>query len=89
MLITGGAATVRDLTGMQPVASCLLIGLSPTVYSVFGGIKATILTDYAHTVVLLIIILIFRVRYLGHKSRVGITRSGMGLGYESRRTISS
>lgn len=59
MLITGGAATVRDLTGMHPVASCLLIGLSPTVYSVFGGIKATILTDYAHTVVLLIIILVF------------------------------
>ncbi|KAI5970538.1 DUR3 [Candida margitis] len=59
MLITGGAATVRDLTGMNPVASCLLIGLSPTVYSVFGGIKATILTDFAHTVVLLIIILVF------------------------------
>ncbi|CAK9438397.1 uncharacterized protein LODBEIA_P26210 [Lodderomyces beijingensis] len=59
MLLTGGSATICDLTGMHPVAACLLVGLSPTVYSVFGGLKATILTDYAHTVIMLIVILIF------------------------------
>ncbi|KAG5421700.1 DUR3 [Candida metapsilosis] len=59
MLLSGGSATVRDLTGMHPVAACLLIGLSPTVYSVFGGLKATILTDYAHTVIMVTIIIIF------------------------------
>ncbi|KAI3406376.2 DUR3 [Candida oxycetoniae] len=59
MLLTGGSATISDLTGMHPVASCLLVGLSPTVYSIFGGIKATILTDYAHTVIMVTIIIIF------------------------------
>ncbi|EDK43619.1 conserved hypothetical protein [Lodderomyces elongisporus NRRL YB-4239] len=59
MLLTGGSATITDLTGMHPVAACLLVGLSPTVYSVFGGLKATILTDYAHTVIMVVVIIIF------------------------------
>ncbi|EMG46952.1 Urea active transporter, putative, partial [Candida maltosa Xu316] len=44
---------------MHPVAAILLLPLGVVVYTLFGGIKATFLTDYAHTVVLIIIIIIF------------------------------
>ncbi|RCK55815.1 Urea active transporter [Candida viswanathii] len=59
MLLAGGSATVNDLTGMHPVAACLLIPLGVVVYTLFGGIKATILTDYAHNVVMIVVIMIF------------------------------
>jgi Na+/proline symporter len=41
------------------VAACFLLPIGVVVYTMFGGIKATFLTDYAHTVMLLIIILLF------------------------------
>ncbi|KAK6463274.1 urea active transport protein [Scheffersomyces coipomensis] len=59
MLLTGGSAVVNDLTGMNTVAACLLLPLGVVIYTLFGGIRATFLTDYAHTVVMIVIILIF------------------------------
>jgi transporter, SSS family len=59
MLLTGGSAVVSDLTGMHTVAAILLLPLGVVVYTLFGGIKATFLTDYAHTVIMIIIIMIF------------------------------
>ncbi|KAK6887570.1 Urea active transporter [Candida tropicalis] len=59
MLLAGGSATVNDLTGVHPVAACLLIPLGVVVYTLFGGLKATILTDYAHNVVMIVVIMIF------------------------------
>lgn len=59
MLLSGGSAVVSDLTGINVVAACLLLPLGVVVYTLFGGIKATFLTDYAHTVVMIVIILIF------------------------------
>lgn len=59
MLLTGGSAVVHDLTGMNVVAACLLLPLGVVVYTLFGGIKATFLTDYAHTVVIVVIMLVF------------------------------
>ena len=59
MLLTGGSAVVNDLTGVNTVAACFLLPLGVIVYTLFGGIKATFLTDYVHTVVILVIILIF------------------------------
>lgn len=41
------------------VAACFLLPIGVIIYTMFGGIKATFLTDYVHTVMLLIIILIF------------------------------
>ena len=52
MLLTGGSATISDLTGMNTVAAIFLLPLGVTVYTLFGGIKATFLTDYAHTVMI-------------------------------------
>ncbi|KAF1988543.1 urea active transporter [Aulographum hederae CBS 113979] len=59
MLLTGGSAVVTSLTGMSTVAACFLLPVGVVLYTMFGGIKATFLTDYAHTVVILIIIFIF------------------------------
>ncbi|ODV88439.1 hypothetical protein CANCADRAFT_146491 [Tortispora caseinolytica NRRL Y-17796] len=59
MLFTGGSATISDLTGISPVAACYLLPLGVVIYTLFGGIKATFLTDYVHTVALIVILLIF------------------------------
>lgn len=59
MLLTGGSAVVTALTGMPTPAACFLLPLGVVMYTMFGGIKATFLTDWVHTFMLLIIILIF------------------------------
>ncbi|CAL3973585.1 unnamed protein product [Diplocarpon coronariae] len=59
MLLTGGSAVVSSLTGMPTAAACFLLPLGVVLYTMFGGIKATFLTDWVHTFILLIIILIF------------------------------
>ncbi|KAI8807926.1 Sodium:solute symporter family-domain-containing protein [Cladochytrium replicatum] len=59
MLILGGSAVVTDLTGMSVYAACMLIPIGVTIYVIAGGIKATFLTDYVHTAIIYIIILVF------------------------------
>lgn len=59
MLLTGGSAAISDLTGMHTVAAIFLLPLGVTVYTLFGGIKATFLTDYVHTVVIVVIVMVF------------------------------
>jgi len=59
MLILGGSATVTDLTGMNTVAACFLIPLGVSVYVLAGGMRASLIADYSHTVVLYAILLAF------------------------------
>lgn len=59
MLLTGGSATIHDLTGMNSVASIFLLPVGVMIYTLCGGIKATFLTDYVHTIALVVIILTF------------------------------
>jgi len=59
MLLLGGAAVANSLTGMNIYAACFLIPLGIILYILFGGLRATFLTDYIHTVALFIIILVF------------------------------
>ncbi|KAI5807618.1 Sodium:solute symporter family-domain-containing protein [Peziza echinospora] len=59
MLLTGGSAVVTSLTGMHTAAACFLLPVGVVIYTLFGGIKATFLTDYIHTVIILVIIFIF------------------------------
>src|ERR1700760_4983428 len=68
MLLTGGSAVVHALTGIPTAAACFLLPLGVVIYSkllfgvkrelietaMFGGIKATFLTDYVHTVVIMV-----------------------------------
>lgn len=71
MLLTGGSAVVHDLTGMNTVAACLLLPLGVVIYTLFGGIKATFLTDYAHTVVIVIIMLVFAFNAFATSDKLG------------------
>ena len=50
---------VESLTGVPTVAACFLLPVGVVLYTMFGGIKATFLTDYVHTVIILIIIFLF------------------------------
>ncbi|KAI5961911.1 DUR3 [Candida pseudojiufengensis] len=59
MLLTGGASVVHMLTGMNPAAACILTVLSCVGYAVYGGLKAVILGDYVHTILMLSIMLVF------------------------------
>lgn len=59
MLLTGGSAAVSDLTGMHTVAAIFLFPVGVMIYTLFGGIKATFLTDYIHTIAIIVIVLTF------------------------------
>jgi Na+/proline symporter len=59
MLIVGGSATVNALTGMHTIAAIYLLPVGVVAYTMVGGLKATILTDWMHTFILLLIIIIF------------------------------
>ncbi|KXT08359.1 hypothetical protein AC579_9938 [Pseudocercospora musae] len=59
MLLTGGSAVATSLCGVPTAAGCFLLPVGVVLYTMFGGIKATFLTDYVHTVVILIIIFTF------------------------------
>lgn len=59
MLLAGGGATVNSLTGIHPVAAIFLLPLGVTAYTLIGGLKATLLTDYLHTLMMFAIILLF------------------------------
>ena len=62
MLLTSGSAVFGDLTGMNPIAAAFLLPLGVVIFTMFGGIRATFLTDYIHTCAIIIIILFFAFR---------------------------
>ena len=55
----GGAATVNALTGMDIIAACFLLPIGIAVYVIFGGLRATFICDWAHTIILFIVIYLF------------------------------
>lgn len=59
MLIVGGSATVNALTGVHTIAAIYLLPVGVVAYTMVGGLKATFLTDWVHTFILLVIIIIF------------------------------
>ena len=58
-VIVGGAATVNALTGMSIIAACFLLPIGIAIYVVVGGLRATFVCDWAHTIILFIIIYLF------------------------------
>jgi len=60
MLLLGGAATIKDLTGMSAIWAAFLIPLlSCWIYTMYGGLKATFFASYVHTTVIFLMLLIF------------------------------
>ncbi|GAA5807575.1 hypothetical protein MFLAVUS_000940 [Mucor flavus] len=71
MLLLGGSAVVNYLTGMHTIAACFLLPVGVVVYTLFGGIKATFMSDYAHTVIIFIIIISFVFTVYGTSPQIG------------------
>ncbi len=59
MLLLGGAAVVNGLTGMNISLAAFLIPIGVMIYTLVGGLKATFIADYMHTIIIFIVILIF------------------------------
>lgn len=58
-LVVGGSAVANTLTGIPTLAAIWLIPIGVACYVLVGGMRATLLADYTHTVGLLIIIFFF------------------------------
>ncbi|KAK0124215.1 hypothetical protein ONS95_009193 [Cadophora gregata] len=70
-ILIGGAAAIESLTGMSVYASLWLLPLSVSAYTIRGGLRATILTDYIHTAIILIIILMFWFKVYASGDQIG------------------
>ena len=71
MLILGGSATVTDLTGMNTVAACFLIPLGVAIYVLAGGMRATLIADWSHTLVLYCILIAFALTVYATSDKLG------------------
>ncbi|CCL99827.1 uncharacterized protein FIBRA_01851 [Fibroporia radiculosa] len=77
-LLLGGAATVNALTGMNTIAACFLLPIGIAVYVIFGGLRATFMCDWAHTIVLFIVIYLF----VGHVYGPSPATGSIGVVYD-------
>ena len=57
MLLLGGAATVEALTGMDYRLASFLIPWGIIVYTASGGLKATFLSNYLHTMIIFAVLI--------------------------------
>lgn len=55
-MVLGASTAITALTGMDATASTYLLPLGVAIYTYFGGLKATFLTDYVHTTIIMIIL---------------------------------
>ncbi|ORY55682.1 putative sodium/proline symporter [Pseudomassariella vexata] len=56
-LLVGGSAVFATMTGVNRDASCFLFPIGVVIYTLAGGIKATFITDWIHTVIIYVIML--------------------------------
>ncbi|UNI22953.1 hypothetical protein JDV02_008796 [Purpureocillium takamizusanense] len=61
-MLLGASSAISALTGMHVIAATFLLPVGVVLYTFVGGIKATFLTDYVHTVCITIIICFFTVK---------------------------
>ncbi|KAK3429724.1 hypothetical protein EUGRSUZ_E01215 [Eucalyptus grandis] len=59
MLLLGGSAVVNALTGMNIYAASFLIPIGVIVYTLAGGLKATFLASYIHSVIVIFVYLVY------------------------------
>ncbi|EXJ87089.1 hypothetical protein A1O3_04047 [Capronia epimyces CBS 606.96] len=66
-MLVGASAAVSALTGMDITAATYLLPLGVAIYTYFGGIRATFLTDYVHTFIIMVILVWFTIKVLALK----------------------
>lgn len=57
LLLLGGSQGFAATTGMHTVAASFLLPLGVVVYTALGGLKATFVSDWIHTVIIYVILL--------------------------------
>jgi urea-proton symporter len=70
-LYVGGSAVVNALTGVPAAVVCFILPIGVVFYTTFGGIKATFLTDFVHTMIILIIIIVFSLTVYATSDKLG------------------
>lgn len=58
MLLLGGAATVEALTGMNYMLAAFLIPWGVILYTASGGLQATFLASYIHTMIIFFVVIL-------------------------------
>ncbi|KAJ5217421.1 hypothetical protein N7468_010429 [Penicillium chermesinum] len=71
-MIMVGSQLIHGVSGMHFVAATVLIPLEVVLYTAVGGLKATFLTDFLHTTVVLILIIYFTITVLVHPEVGGL-----------------
>ncbi|KAH7430303.1 hypothetical protein KP509_09G092500 [Ceratopteris richardii] len=71
MLLLGGSAVVNALTGMDIYAASFLIPIGVVVYTLAGGLKATFLASYIHSVIVHVVLVIFIFLVYSSNSKLG------------------
>jgi Na+/proline symporter len=74
MLLLGGSAVVNALTGVNVYAASFLIPLGVVVYTLAGGLKATFLASYIHSLVLHAVLVVFVFLVYAASPRLGSPR---------------
>ncbi|BGP04369.1 Urea active transporter [Rhodotorula toruloides] len=70
-LVLGASATINALTGANIIATNFLLPLGIAIYVVAGGLRATFIVDFLHTVILFVILYIFLFSIYGTSNVVG------------------
>ncbi|OQD70514.1 hypothetical protein PENDEC_c023G00451 [Penicillium decumbens] len=71
-MIMTGSQLINGVSGMHFVAATVLIPLGVVLYTAVGGLKATFLTDFLHTTIVLILIIYFTITVLVHPEVGGV-----------------
>lgn len=75
MLILGGSAAVEALTGVSTYASCFIIPIGVSTYTMFGGLKGTYYASWTHTCIIYFALLIFIWKVYAGPSDLGSTKT--------------
>ncbi|KWU42090.1 Na+/solute symporter [Rhodotorula sp. JG-1b] len=70
-LVLGASATINALTGANVIACNFLLPIGIAVYVVAGGLRATFIVDYLHTVILFVVLYFFLFKIYGSSAAVG------------------
>lgn len=71
LLLLGGSQAFAATTGMSVVAASFLLPVGVVVYTAMGGLKATFITDWIHTVVIFGILLATGYTVYGSSAHIG------------------
>nr|AGS56986.1 solute:sodium symporter [Salicornia europaea] len=71
MLLLGGSAVVNALTGVDLYASSFLIPLGIVIYTLAGGLEATFLASYIHSLYVHVVLVVFVFLVYTSSSKLG------------------